>query len=319
MISYITKKGGTTLKKAYENTKTYILNNYNKEIDEKILDILTISIMSLFIRFPEITKERIPYILNKLEIFYSNKTIKEMVIERYPQYPIDEIGKRTNAFVIRALDVNDDTTINEEWTMYVSISLINNNIVNIISKFTHELIHLLRFNGSINTGKILKTKEGISVSRYNKETKTLKRKYLNLEEGIVEDFTIKTLETLFDFIKNEDVSFSPALKLFKENFEKELEKSYEIERLFLQMLTKDRKFNELLEYSFIDKNEPLSLITYYNDVMEDSSAFDTLSRELDNTIECADNNNTKDLNSKLDNLTSQIKNFLIKSKSKKRY
>ena len=306
------------MKKTYKNIKTYILNNYNQEIDEKVLDILTISIMSLFIRFPEITKERIPYILNKLEIFYSDKTIKEMVTERYPQYPINEIGKRTSAFVVRALDINNDTAINEEWTMYVSTSSINNNLVNIISKFTHELIHLLRFNGSIDTGKIVKTKEGISVSRYNKETKNLKRKYLNLEEGIVEDFTIKALEALFDYIKNEDVSFSPALKLFKEKFKNDLEESYEIERLFLQMLTKDRKFNEFLEYSFIDKNEPLSLISYYNDIVEDSTAFDTLSRELDNIIECADSNNTNDLNSKLNNLINQINSFLAKAKTKKK-
>lgn len=306
------------MEQLYKNTKLLILNNYNGEFDEKTLDMLTVSVMSLFIRFPEVTKDKIPNILNRLKIFFENKSVLQMVTDKYPEYPTSEITEATKAFVIRELNLDDSENIDEEWSMYISTSDITNGVVNIIAKSTHELIHLLRFNGIINCEKEIKIRDGVSVARYNKKTKTLKRKHHNLEEGIVEDFTIKAMMSLYDFIKNEDVSFSPALNLFKKRFQRDFKPSYEIERFFLDGLNKDKKFNELLEYSFIDKNEPLLLVTYYNNVLENSSAFYILSSELDSIVEYAEKVDVRYFKIKMNQLIDQINEFLKKSYRKNR-
>ena len=84
-------KEGIVVKEMYENTKLFILNNYNGVLDENILDILTVSFMSLFIRFPYVTKDKMPYVLNKLEMFFDNKTVLKMVTSKYPTYPTKNI------------------------------------------------------------------------------------------------------------------------------------------------------------------------------------------------------------------------------------
>lgn len=312
------RKKELNLKQLYENAKSFILNNYNGNVDDKTLDILTVSIMSLYIRFPEVTRDKLPSILNKLEIFFDNKSILQMVSEKYPEYPTNEITDSTKAFVVRALCLEDLENIDEEWTMYISSSDITNGITNIIAKCTHELIHLLRFNGIVNGEKEIKVRDGVSIARCNKETRLIKRKYQNLEEGIVEDFTIKALIALYDFIRNEDVSFSSSLSLFKKKFEIEFKPSYELERFFLDGLNKNKKFSELLEYSFVDENEPITLITYYNDILDNSSAFAMLSRTLDIIIEYAEKNDTDNFKIKTNQLINEINIFLRKANVKSR-
>ena len=119
-------------------------------------------------------------IINFDEIFFENKSIHQMVIDKYPEYPTNEITKTTKAFVIRALKFEDDENIDEEWSMYISTSDITNGAVDAIAKSVHELIHLLRFNGIVNVDKEIKVRDGVSIARYNKENKTLKRKHYNI-------------------------------------------------------------------------------------------------------------------------------------------
>lgn len=302
------------LKELYDKTKLFILNNYKGKLEEETLDILTVSIMSLFIRFPEVTKEKLPNVLDKIEIFFENKSILDMVSKRYPEFPKHEITDTTNAFVTRALSLGEDNKFTEEWSMYISTSDIKNKTVNIVSKSVHELIHLLRFNGIIDNDNEAKIRDGVSIARVNKLTKIPKRKHYNFEEGVVEDFTIKAMESLYDFIKNEDVSFSPALSSFKTNFKRDFKPSYELERFFLEGLNKNKQFSDLLEYSFVDKNEPLSVITYYNNAIGDPSGFTRLSRGLDTVVEFADNEDIENLKKASSQLIEQINVFLMKKK-----
>lgn len=302
------------MKELYESAKQIILNNYKGDLDEETLDILTVSVMALFARFSDVSQKRIPEILNKLEIHFGDKSISEMVSDRYPEYPIGEIGEHTNAFVTRAMKLGDDNKFDEEWTMFVSKSAIKHDSVNIVAKTTHELVHLLRFNGIIDSDTEAKIRDGFSVGRVNKETKVLKRKHYNFEEGVVEHFTIKSMENLYELIKNEDVSFSPVLSTFKSNFETNFKKSYEIERFFLDGLLRDKKFEELLEYSFVDQSEPLTLVTHFNNVVGDASGFTRLSRTIDRVVDCATAEDTANFQKNTEDAIKQINGFLAKTK-----
>lgn len=307
-------KWGIMMKELYENTKQFILKNYGRELDEETLDILTVSTMSLFIRFPEVSKAKFPEIFSKLDIHFGNKHIRDLVGERYPEYPLEEITDTTNAFVTRAMSLEDDNTFTEEWSMFISTNDLSKRLVNVIAKSTHELIHLLRFNGIVDSETEAKVRDGVSIARCNKATKVVKRKHYNLEEGIVEDFTIHAMESLFDFVKNEDISFSPALTAMKTRFKKDFKPSYDLERFFLDGLTRDKKFSELLEYSFVDTSEPLQVITYYNDTVGNASGFTSISRGLDKVVDAAQREDIPTFKRTSDELIKQINGFLAKSK-----
>ena len=109
--------------------------------------------MALFGRFSEVSMKRLPSILKMLEIHFGDEPIAEMVGKRYPEYPVEEIGNSTNAFVTRALSLGDDNKFSEEWSMYVSTYDKKNRFVNIVGKSVHELIHLLRFSGIVDGEK----------------------------------------------------------------------------------------------------------------------------------------------------------------------
>lgn len=270
--------------------------------------------MALNLRFSDVSVKRLPGIFDKLEFHFSDKRIADMVSGRYPEFPVEEIGEETNAFVTRALALGDDNKFSEEWSMYVSTYDIDKRLVNVVGKSVHELIHLLRFNGIIDGEKESKIRDGVSVARCNKETKEIKRKHYNLEEGIVERFTIMAMDSLYDFISDYDVSFSPALSTIKSRYKTEFDAAYHVERFFLDGLTRDKKFEELLEYSFLDEAEPLTLITYFNDVVGDSSAFTRLSRNIDRVVEYAHAEDEANFKRTSEDTINQINGFLAKKK-----
>lgn len=146
-----------------------------------------------------------------------------MVSKRYPEYPIEEIGDSTNAFVTRALSLGDDNKFSEEWSMYVSTYDKKKRFVNIIGKSVHELIHLLRFNGIVDGDKESKIRDGVSIARCNKETKSVKRKHYNLEEGIVQRYTNQALDMLHEFIASEKLPKGSLLARFKNDYPKKLD------------------------------------------------------------------------------------------------
>ena len=302
------------MKELYEKTKAFLRDNYNGELNEETLDILTVSIMALNIRFSDVSIKRLPGILNKLEFHFGEEPIATMVSNRYPEYPIEEITDTTNSFVTRALSLGDDNKFSEEWSMYVSTYNIDDRLVNVVGKSIHELIHLLRFNGIVDGEKESKIRDGVSIARVNKETKVAKRKHYNLEEGIVEMFTIKAMGGLFDFISSYDVSFSPALSTVKERYKSDFEPAYQVERFFLDGLTRDKKFEELLEYSFLDESEPLQVVSYFNGVVGDASGFTRLSRGIDRVVDYANVEDEVNFKKTTQEVINQINGFLAKKK-----
>lgn len=302
------------MKKLYDSAKQIILNNYNGELSDVALDILSTSVMALFIKDEALSKERLPGILQKLEIHIDEDLVTDMIMKKYPQYPKNPATDSDSAMVIRALSDKEDKPKYEEWTMFISLANFYNNIPNVIAKTTHELVHLFRFNGLVENGDDVKVKDGLSIARCNIKTGKTKRKHYNLEEGYVEMYTAETLNSFFDFIKNEDVTFSPVLSDFKKEFASNYEPNYPIQRFYLERLCIDNKFKELLDESFYDTNEPTQLATYFNNVVGSSSGFTTFSRELDKLIDFAEEDNKEAFKMQMNNLFLQVSLFLNRKK-----
>ena len=61
------------MKELYQKIQELVLENYQGTLDSKTLDIVTIAVMALYIKNPEMVKERIPSILKKLDILAGNE------------------------------------------------------------------------------------------------------------------------------------------------------------------------------------------------------------------------------------------------------
>lgn len=277
------------MKELYNNCKEVILKNYGNQLDDSVLDILTVVSLSLHLRFPEIALKKIPFIFNKIDIVFGDKPVSKMVLEKYDNYPWNSYSDSDSAMVIRALNV--DGNIDENWTMFINLSG-NNNLLNILSKTMHEMIHLLRFGGIFETETEIKIRDGISISRYVKESKSLKRKHYYAEEGIVEYFTKDTIICLYENLKNErDLSFSPVLNNFKHEFDGQYSPSYPLHVSLFESLTLNSNIQRYMEESFDVTSDIPGLITYYNSIIGNPGAFGELSRGLDKLQENIHNEN----------------------------
>ena len=302
------------MKELYDATRLVILSNYGSELNEAVLDVITVACLSLFIKDLELTKERLPDILKKIDIIFGEEKVTDMILKKYPEYPKNNATDSDSAMVVRAMNFDGDV-VEEEWTMFISAVNLTDNIVDIVSKTVHEFTHLYRFGGIVENENEAKIKDGISVARYNKNTKVMKRKHFNIEEGIVEDYTASTMYLFYDLIKTEDVSFSPALSNFKEKFTADYKAMYPIQRFYLDGLARNKRFKELLDNTFYDTTEPLQLVSYFNDVVGDPTAFTTFSRGLDRLMECAYNSNNNVYTGNLSNdLIEQVNCFLAGKK-----
>ena len=298
------------MKELYDSMKRLILDNYSLELSETTLDILTVASMALFVKNSELTMERLPKILSKLEIIFGNKTAVELISDRFPEYPRNDATDSNSAMVLRAIQINDDGKVDEDWAMFISTRIIDENLIKVIASSVHEFTHLLRFNGITETDREGKVRDGIAISYFNKETKKMKRKHFNIEEGIVENYTSETMQEFYDFIKDEDVSFSPSLSCFKTDYNKKYEAGYEIQRFYLNALFRDKEFKRLVDNSFVDEKEPPELIEYFNRKLSDPTAFTSFSKNLDSLIECAYDEDMESCEQLSKKLVSKVNCFL---------
>lgn len=306
---------GMFMKELYDSMKTLILDNYSLELSDTTLDILTVASMALFVKNGELTMKRLPKILSKIEIVFGDKPAAELISDRFPEYPRNDITDSHSAMVLRAIEITDEGKLDEDWAMFISTCSIEQDLIKVIAGSIHEFTHLLRFNGISETEKEGKVRDGISVSYFNKETKNMKRKHFNIEEGIVENYTSDTMQEFYDFIKDEDVSFSLSLSCFQRDYERKYEPGYTIQRLYLDRLSKDSEFKRLVDCSFVDEKEPPELIEYFNRKLSDPSAFTSFSKNLDKLVECAYNDDLDNCEQLSKKLIMQANNFL----SGKRY
>lgn len=263
----------------YSNCQNIILKNYDSPLNDKVLDILTVVFLSLALRFPKITAKKMPFIFNKIDILFEDRLVSEMVLEKYNNYPWNNFSDSNSAMVIRALNLEE--TIDEDWTMFINLSG-NTDLLKILSKTIHEMIHLLRFGGIYEYEKEIKIRDGIRVSRCIKETNSVKRKHHYAEESIVEYFTKDTITYLHKSIEKEcDLSFSPTLNDFNMKFNDQYSPCFPLHVSLFESLALNPTIKRYMEETFEMTDDIPSLITYYNNAVGNSSAFSDLSRSLD--------------------------------------
>lgn len=292
-----------------------VKNNIKDTVDESVIEYISLSIMALKLTLPENITSKLPKILNKLNIYALNKTVLEIAHDELGNYMEDNSLSHADAAVTRSLKIDDEMeTIDEDWNLLISLKK-NKEIHEIIGKIIHELIHLLRFNGIRQEGNNIKLLDGISNASITLEPLTVKRKHYYLEEGIVQTYTNMAMKTLYEYSINSKIKYD-LLDEYKKEMKQYNYSDYLLETEIIKMLSNNTHINNLLLETFNEKNIPCSLANYYNNVMDDNTAFTRLSRKLDNVSNSVRDN---DIELNFKDLGQEIKLFLSKTKIKKLY
>ena len=290
-----------------------VKNNIKDTVDENVIEYLTLSIVALKLTLPENITSKLPSILNKLNIYALNKTVLDIAHDELGNYMEDNSLSHADAAVTRSLKIDDESkTIDEDWNILISLKK-NKETHEMIGKIIHELIHLLRFNGIKQEGNNIKLLDGISNASITLEPLTVKRKHYYLEEGIVQTYTNMAMKTLYEYLNNSKIK-NNIVEEYKKEMKNYNYSDYLLETEIIKLLSNNNHINNLLLETFNEKNIPSSLANYYNNVMDDNTAFTRLSRKLDNVSNSVRDNEIE-INFK--ELSNEIKMFLMKSQIKK--
>lgn len=301
--------------------KNLLVNNIKCEVSEEVIEVLTIATMALILSNEDIAYDRLPKIFQELNIYADNKSVLEISHEKLNNHMEDDSLVNSDAAVTRSLGINDETgEISEQRSLIMSLSALANGggIINMIEKVTHELIHLMRFGGIVQNNNVLNIKDGISTARFNMDTNVVKRKHYNLEEGIVQFYTLIALQRLYSFIEKENVSDNRLLSKFKKGYSSYNFNCYIMQVQLLEELAKDSTFKRLLDNTFEEDKTPSELALYFNEVMGDGSAFSSLSREIDRFYEGFSANSDTSIRASLEKIQMDILKFKSKIKTYKK-
>lgn len=268
----------------FDKCKSLILDNYRGKIDDTSLEAMTIAVMALCLRNEKRTLDRLPTLLQNIEIFAENDSVLNIAKRNISSFNDEVIDDNIGACVIRGFGTDDETgNIYEDKCLVVSTVNLSDNPSDVIMKITHELTHLLRDQKFEANGKSIKTKNGISTVRVKDvSTGEKKTKHFYFEEGIVQRYTNQALDMLHEFIKDEKLDSSSLLSRFRTDYPSKVKSAYDLQVQIVDTLCMDKQFDELVDASFDEDCTPASLITYYNNKMNDSTAFSSLSKDVDN-------------------------------------
>ena len=274
------------MKELYTKIQELILENYQGTLDSETLDIVTIAVMALYVKNPEMVLERMPSILNRLDILAGKEKVSTYIMNKYPNYPWSSISDSESAMVVRALNT-ETKPASEDWTMAISTNKENIDLVDIIAKTIHELTHLLRFGGIQESKREIIVKDGICTARVDKKKCKTTKDHYSFEEGLVEKHTKETIDNFYEYLKSEkDLSFSPILEKFKRKFNGDFENGYIFEVSLIETLCMNPKIKELFEETFEINNDAPSVITYIDEVSKQRGMFSLLSNGLDRLSDC---------------------------------
>ena len=256
-----------------DSSKKIVQDHVKQELDSTSLEVMPYAVMALYATLGDIAKDGLPKILEELHIYAEEKTVLDMAHEYLNNYQEDDMLKHSDACVTRSLsfDEDDDSFIEEKRNLLISL-LGDKDYFQIVSKIIHELIHLLRFGGVQQDGHKYKIKDGISVSYFDADTRKLRRKHQNMEEGIVQKYTNMAIRNLYELIKDEKID-SDVYRGFVEGFKTYTFPDYLLEVSMIEALCQNPRFEHLVEESFRETQVPSQAIVYYNGVMVSPSAF----------------------------------------------
>lgn len=299
----------------YNKCEILVKESIKQELNEDLLDVLTISVFGIFLFIPDIAENKIIQILNNLKILVGKDKFDEFNSGNHLCYDndIDNFGVKVSISYNKEQKNEIGLGIsNTETKMFILNDIKEENCVKSIAEVIHALLHLLRYNGYIKFENTITHNEGISSSVYDITNNTLLLNKRNLEEGIVE----KCVEDILFLIKENYYLLYETNNSFVINFVHLLDNydlynnSYSIHKDIIKALCAKLEFDKFIEKSFSNESSPLIIEKEFDGLVNKSCALVTLSDKLNNYLK---KQNENDINISLRELVDYI-NELHKEK-----
>lgn len=258
-------------------------DNINGSIDSYVRELLTMAVMAIVLDNGEYAYEKLPTILQRLNIYAEDKSVLDIAHDELGNYSEDDELRDADASATRSLAIDEETNeVEEHLNFLISLTDVEKkDATKMIEKTINGLIHFMRY-GKINViDSAITIKDGICTINYNKNTNKLRRKHFTLEGGISQYYTLRALSKLYVFVEKDDSINSTLINKFKDEYLEYNPTSNFLSVSIIESLCEDSHFKELLDSSFEECNGPSEIATYYNNVLHDSMAFSLLSKQLD--------------------------------------
>lgn len=303
------------MKEILNSSRQLVIDNYRGDLSEEVLDIVSVAVMALFLKDQEMAQRKLPNILQNITIYADQMSVVDMAHERLNNYQEDNRLINSNAAVSRRLDISEDTDefISEDRSLLIDMRNSKHSVVRIIHNMIHEFTHLYRFGGVEDSSDEIKIFDGISVARYNKNKRTVSRKYYQLEEGIVQRYTNQTLELLYESLKDDKLDKDSLLYTFRRRYKTDFDDPYILQTSMVECLCENKNFSDAIDDSFDDFSFPSKAAVYYNSLMGSGTSFSYFSRHLDKCYENVCSGNEKGAASDIEVLKKEINEFRKKS------
>lgn len=268
-------------------SKKLVKNKIKSELSSNVEDLLSIAIYGILLYNPEIEKNKLSKILEKLIIYEDLDKYDLVKMRLHNHYIYDENIKKfgttvVSSYTINSIKENDITYLDDKKVLFI-FDLPKMTISKLVSNIIHSLLHLLRFDGfTLNNNKIIR-KDGLCYTIYDLNNKLLEQKYFNIEEGIIE----KYVQDIMILLRDTCLSVYSKQNSILQNFKKELacydfySWAYDIQKDVVNTLCLDSNFNSLLYNSFVQNDITAKIESYFNEVMGHYIYFNMLSDNLD--------------------------------------
>lgn len=173
-------------------------DNIKGKLSDEAVDLLSISVLALYLNDGEMILERMPKIIRNLDLIsIDERTIFEMV---------KDIDKKANCEEYKNTVGANITFFNSNGiveTLLVSLSQRDSKLA-IIDTMVHELTHLLRKGTTLSGTDWIAFYEGISVRHWDMLYNSVSRVNVWFEDAIVEHHAKEAISTLVELLKSED-------------------------------------------------------------------------------------------------------------------
>lgn len=267
----------------------YIIANNVATYDSGVINVLSLSLMSLFLTMNEKDVRELISKLPTLRIYSDNRSVIDVAHKELNNYRNDDDLRFAVAALIREVYFKDGKPY-ETRNMIIPRKNINDNPIEVVEATTHELVHLLRYGDTyVSNGEYL-TFDGIAQKRLNIAKGETQQKNKILEESIVQKQAKDSTQALLEYLDSVH-TFNRTVNRMKKKKESYESLIYDIPVHLLEMFYDNPEFKELVSETYASHSSK-RLESYYNTVMGDSQAFTKLNDAFDVLFLCIQRNDT---------------------------
>lgn len=267
----------------------YIIANNAATYDSEVINILTLSLMSLFLTMNEKDVHELIGKLPTLHIYSDNRNALEVAHKELNNHRNDDDLKYAVAALIREIYFKDGKPY-ETRNMIIPRKNISNNPIEVVEATTHELVHLLRYGESYVSKGTYLTFDGIAQKKLNCQTGEVQQINKILEESIVQKQAKDSTQALLEYLDSFH-TFNRTVNKMKKKKESYESLIYDIPVHLLEMFYDSPEFKELVNETY-SCHSSKRLESYFNMVMGDNLAFTKLNDAFDLLFLCIQRNDT---------------------------